>query len=158
MKRIFVFLVCIGLTSCEYFNVKKTSFETILREELQTFNWKDVDTYPSFSLCDSLESKDDKKVCFQNTLTSHITEYLQKQVIVVTEDINDTLMLEFQVSNKGDLSLIDTKIDSLTKQEIPEIEAFLLQSLDSVPKIYPAIKRGQQVTTAFKMPLIIKVD
>ena len=158
MKRVFVFLVVISLTSCEYFNVKKTSSEAILEEELQTFNWKDVDTYPTFSKCDTLNSKEEKKLCFQSTLTSHITAYLQKQVIVVTEDVNDTLMLNFQVSNTGDLSLIDTKIDTITKQQIPEIDSFLLKSLDALPKIFPAIKRGQQVTTAFKMPLIIKVD
>ena len=43
MKRILFVLICLVLSSCNYFDVKKTSSEEILKEELQTFNWKDVD-------------------------------------------------------------------------------------------------------------------
>ena len=53
MKKISVLLCVLILSSCEYFNVKKTSSEAILKEELQTFNWNEVDAYPSFSDCDS---------------------------------------------------------------------------------------------------------
>ena len=64
MRQICVFLLIITLASCEYFNVKKTSSEAILKEELQTFNWNDVDEYPTFSICDSLTSKQEKKTMF----------------------------------------------------------------------------------------------
>lgn len=158
MRQTCVLLLFIVLTSCEYFNVKKTSPEAILKEELQTFNWNDVDEYPSFSECDSLTVKADKKVCFQQGLTTHISEFLQNEIIVVTKDISDTLVLNFQVSETGQLKLIDAKINVLTKEEIPNIESLLYESLDSIPKIFPAIKRGQQVTTAFELPIIIKVN
>ncbi|MFL1011029.1 hypothetical protein [Flavisericum labens] len=146
------------LTACEYFNVKKTSSEAILNEELQTFNWNDVDEYPSFSDCESSISKVERKVCFHNTLTNHITNFLQKEVIVVSRDIHDTVMLQIQVSKEGDLSLMSAKIDSITEYEIPEIKTLLQKSLDSLPNIFPAIKRGQQVTTEFNLPLIISVN
>ena len=158
MKLFCVFLLVFVLTSCEYFNVKKTSSEAILEEELQTFNWNDVDEYPSFSLCDSLSVKEDRKGCFQSVLTVHIWEYLKGGKLVVSQDINDTIILNFQVSEKGSLKLLDAKIDSLTQQEIPDINKLLQQSLDSLPKIFPAIKRGQQVTTEFKLPIIINVN
>ena len=158
MKLFCVFLLVFVLTSCEYFNVKKTSSEAILEEELQTFNWNDVDEYPSFSLCDSLSVKEDRKGCFQSVLTVHIWEYLKGEKLVVSQDINDTIILNFQVSEKGSLKLLDAKIDSLTLQEIPDINKLLQQSLDSLPKIFPAIKRGQQVTTEFKLPIIINVN
>lgn len=158
MRQILVFLIVILLTSCEYFKVKKTSSEAILQEELQTFNWNEVDEYPSFSSCDSLSLKQDRKHCFSYTLTNHIYNYLQKEDIIVTKDINDTISLNFKVSEKGVLTLLDYKIDSLTIQEIPNIKNLIHQSLDSLPKIYPAIKRGQQVTTEFKLPIIIHVN
>jgi hypothetical protein len=138
--------------------VKKTSSEAILEEELQTFNWNDVDEYPSFSLCDSLSIKEDRKGCFQSVLTIHIWEFLKSKKLVVSQDIRDTIILNFQVSEKGSLNLLDAKIDSLTLQEIPDINKLLEQSLDSLPKIFPAIKRGQQVTTEFKLPIIINVN
>lgn len=158
MKELYVFILVLMLTSCEYFNVKKTSSETILQEELQTFNWKSVDHYPSFSNCDSAKTKSESIACFQSTLVNHINSYLQKKTIVVTQDVTDTIQLQFQVSRSGELSLMDAKIDSLTLLEIPKIKSLLHESLDSLPKIFPAIKRGQQVTTEFNLPIIINVN
>lgn len=158
MRNLLVFVFILSLTSCEYFNVKKTSSEAILEEELETFNWNDVDEYPSFSKCDSFISKNERTLCFQETITKNITGYLQKERIVVTQDINDTIVLQFQVSQKGELALLQAKIDSLTTQEIPNIRLLLNRSLDSLPKIFPAIKRGQQVTTEFNLPIVIHVD
>lgn len=157
MKNILVFLLITLLVSCEYFNVKKTTPAAILNEELQTFNWNDVDVYPSFSDCDSLGTKDEKTNCFTNILTKHILKHLENEPIIVTHDVNDIINLEFQVSETGDITLLHVKMDSLTIQEIPEIEKLIHSSLDSLPKIFPAIKRGQQVKTEFKLPIIIKV-
>ena len=158
MKYSFVFLFVSLFTSCDYFNVKKTSSEAILKEELQTFNWNDVDEYPSFTLCDSVLSKVEKKACFQETITTNITDFLQKEMIVVSQDIHDTLVLEFQVSKQGMLRILESRVDSMTLQEIPNIKELLNKSLDTLPKIYPAIKRGQQVTTEFNLPIIISVN
>jgi hypothetical protein len=158
MKYPVVFLIVLLLTSCKYFNVKKTSSETILKEELETFNWNDVDEYPNFSLCDSVVGKVEKTVCFQQTITANITGFLQKEMIVVSQDIHDTIMLQFQVSKNGELQLKNSEIDTLTIQEIPNIKELLHKSLNALPKIYPAIKRGQQVTTEFDLPIIISVD
>lgn len=158
MRPTLILMLLFTLTSCEYFNVKKTTPEAILKEELKTFNWDEVDTYPSFSQCDSLSLKEERKSCFESTLYAEISGFLQNQIIVVTENVNDTLQLEFKLSKQGDLSLMKTEMDSLTQQQIPQLQRLLQKSLDSLPKIYPAIKRGQQVTTEFKLPLIVKVD
>lgn len=158
MKQYCVILLVLILSSCDYFNVKKTSSEAILEEELQTFDWDNVDTYPSFSQCDSLQAKEEKRVCFESTVYAEISAFLQKQIIVVTQDVNDTLLLKLRVANTGEISLLDAKMDSLTRAEIPELEALLLKSLDTLPKINPAIKRSQPVTTEFELPLIVKVN
>jgi hypothetical protein len=158
MRQICVFLIVVLLTSCNYFDVKKTSSEAILNEELQTFNWNEVDVYPSFALCDSLESILENKACFSKTLTLHILNHLQKDSIVVNHNINDTINLQIQVSESGDLKLLNTKIDSLTITEIPNIKCLISNSLEDLPKIFPAIKRGQHVKTEFKLPIIIQVN
>lgn len=147
-----------SLHSCEYFNVKKTSSEVILKEELQTFNWNEVDAYPTFLSCDSDLTKQESKNCFQRTLITHVAAYLQEKEIIVSQDVSDTIILEFKVNEKGGLSLLNAKIDSLTYQEIPNIKDLLIQSLDSLPKVFPALKRGQQVTTAFKLPIVVSVN
>ncbi|WP_142785067.1 hypothetical protein [Changchengzhania lutea] len=158
MKRIVFLFIISTLWSCDYFNVKKTSADAILEEELKTFNWNEVDVYPSFSECDSLTSNIDRKDCFQQILTQGISNYLQQEHIVVTEDINDTIYLKFHISETGDLSILKSQMDSLTRQEIPNIENLLLKSLDELPKAFPAVKRGQQVKTEFQLPLVISVQ
>ncbi|MFD0990180.1 hypothetical protein ACFQ1R_08735 [Mariniflexile jejuense] len=158
MKQIYVLIVALTLTSCEYFNVKKTSPEAILNEELKTFNWNDVDVYPSFSSCDSIESKPQKTVCFTDVLTAHILKHLQSETIVVTHDVTDTINLKFQVSETGVLSLLNIEVDSTIIKEIPNIETLIHSSLDSLPKVFPAIKRGQQVKTEFELPVIIQAN
>ena len=158
MKQSFVFILVLMLTSCEYFNVKKTSSEAILKEELQTFNWSNVDKYPTFSQCDSTTTNQETKLCFERILNTHIAEFLQQEIIIVSQNIEDTISMKFQISEKGELSLLNAKMDSITIKEIPNIKNLLKKSLDSLPKIFPAIKRGQHVTTEFELPIIIKVN
>ena len=158
MKQICVFIVVLLCFSCEYFNLKKISPETILNEELETFNLNEVDEYPTFVFCDSLNTSIEKKECFRNNLTQYISGFLKEEIIVVTTDIYDTIVLPFQVSEKGQLTLSNFTIDTLTAQEIPNIKKLIYKSLDSLPKIFPAIKRGQQVKTKFEIPIIIAME
>ena len=76
----------------------------------------------------------------------------------MTQNIEDTLLLQLQISEKGLLSVLNIEVDSLISQEIPNIKDLLQHGLDSLPKIFPAIKRGQQVKTEFKLPVIISVN
>jgi hypothetical protein len=158
MKQGYFVLLFLVITSCDYFDVKKTSSEAILNEELKTFNWSEVDEYPSFSICDNESSKAGKKNCFQNTLIQVITENIRADTIIVSQNLNDTLVIKFQISEKGKLSVLDFKVDSLTLAEIPNIKQLVNNSLDALPKIYPAIKRGQQVKTEFILPVIIQAQ
>ena len=158
MKKVLFFLMFIWITSCNYFNVKKTSSEAILNEELKTFNWNEVDEYPVFKSCDTSINNVQKEKCFETTLLSFISDKLYQNEIVVSQDLSDTIFIEFKVDDKGTLEITQTQIDSLVYAEIPEIEKYLYASIDSLPEIYPAIKRGQQVTTKFKLPLIVKVS
>jgi hypothetical protein len=158
MQRVLILFILISFTSCNYFNVRKTSSEAILQEELQTFNWKDVDEYPSFSVCDSSIDEQSKKRCFENTLITAINTSLGNENIIVKEDINDTILIKFIISETGDLKLLETEMDTITKIEIPNIEDFINQSLASLPKIYPAIKRSQPVKTQFTLPILIQVN
>ncbi|MDY2585826.1 hypothetical protein [Winogradskyella aquimaris] len=158
MNRLACFLLLVLLTACDYFENQKVNSEDLLKEELQTFNWNDVDTYPTFSSCDSMTLKEDSRVCFQNTLLSHVNHYLASQNIVVSEDVNDTIRLKLMIDNRGHLEIEDIAIKPETRFQIPEIDSLLRQSLKGIPKIFPAIKRGQQVKTAFELPVIVRID
>lgn len=158
IKSINILLLLLVLSSCNYFDVKKTSTEDILQEELQTFNWNEVDDYPSFETCDSSASKADKKQCFANIITDHIANYLADQKFVVSRDVSDTLELKFVISDKGMATITDIKVKQSTLNELPQLKEVLQKCTDSLPKIFPAIKRGQQVNTQFTLPVVISVN
>ena len=158
MKYGCVALILLLFTSCEYLNVKKTSSEEILKEELQTFNWNELDVYPTFSICDSTITKIEKKQCFETILTSHLSGFLADVNFVVSQDVNDTLELTFVISDLGKASITDIKVKEETLLELPDIKEILQKSIDSLPKIFPALKRGQQVTSQFNLPVVIQVN
>lgn len=158
MNRIVCLLILLIATSCDYFEKKKVYPEELLEEELQTFNWNEVDTYPTFINCESLTEKIERKVCFQNTLINNVNHYLETQNLVVSNDVNDTITLNIKIDKTGQLEVESIKIHPKTIQEIPEIDSLLRQSLKGIPKIYPAIKRNQQVTTAFELPVIVRIN
>lgn len=158
MRYLLALVCCFALTSCNYFNVKKTSSEAILEEELQTFNWNEVDEYPTFSSCDSISEKNAKKNCFERTLTSFVLEHLSKEKLVVSKALNDTVYIDFKLSENGEISIINIQTNQKIQQEIPKLQEYIRKSMDSLPTIYPAIKRGQQVMSQFRLPVIIKSD
>ena len=158
MKNLTIFILILCLSSCDYFDKKKVNSQDIVNEELQTFNWKDVDEYPSFQTCESSSSKQESKQCFEATLTSHITSQLAQEKIVVTKDINDTVIINFLISEKGELNVLSINNSDSIKSQIPEIDSFFRQSLNDLPEIQPAFKRGQHVKTEFKLPVVIKVN
>ncbi|WP_456441900.1 hypothetical protein [Psychroserpens sp.] len=158
MNRILIFLLLINMMSCDYFNKEKVYSQDLLENELEMFTWNDVDEYPTFTSCDSTIGKANKKQCFENTLRDILNTNLSQYHIVVSEAIEDTVKLKITIDNKGEFSINSIESSILTKQEIPQLDSLLRQSLDSLPKIFPAIKRSQQVTTQFSFPVIIKIE
>jgi hypothetical protein len=158
MKYLTIIFLGLCFFSCDYFDKKKVYSEDILKEDLQTINWNDVDEYPTFSSCDSSSTKDQRKQCFETTLTTYITTQLSNEIIVITEDINDTIIITFQISEKGKLTVLDIKSSNLVKSQIPKMDTLIVKNLKGLPQIFPAIKRSQQVKTEFKLPIVISVN
>ncbi len=158
MKQVLFLLVFFFVFSCDYFDKKKVYSEELLEEELKTFDWKDVDEYPSFASCDTTSGKESRKACFENTLRSILDKNLAEHLIVVTEDVHDTVLLKIKIDNTGKFSINSIKSSAQTATEIPELDSLLRKSLDSLPKIYPAIKRSQQVATEFTLPVLVKIE
>jgi len=158
MKYILVISLLFFVCSCNYFDVKKTSSEDILKDELQTFNWNELDAYPTFSVCDSLLTKQEKKQCFQNTLTHRVMQDLSEEHFIVSQDIEDTIQVTFSVSETGVLEITTIEATNNILSEIPDIKASIRKSMDSVTGVFPAIKRGQHVRSEFKLPIVIKAN
>lgn len=158
MKYLIILFFALSVSSCDYFNKQKVYSEDILKEDLDTFNWKEVDEYPTFAVCDDSTTNKQKRQCFESTLSKHIAGYLHDQVIIVTQDVKDTVVITFGISEQGILSVENIESSGLIKTQIPELDTLLVNSLKGLPEIHPAIKRSQQVKTEFKLPVVISVN
>lgn len=158
MKNILAFLILINLFGCNYFENKKVDPQDIVDEEMESINWNEVDEYPAFEFCDSLEGKFEKRDCFQTYLSKRVSEFLGEQQFVVSKDINEIAQMTITVNSSAQLTVDSVKIGEVLHQELPELDSLLFRSLDSLPAIYPAIKRGQHVKVRFNLPIEILVE
>jgi len=158
MKHLAVVLFFCSFFSCDYYEKKKLDSNKILMEELETFNWNEVDRYPNFENCvDSIDFQSNKK-CFEETIATQILEYFTAQNVIVSQTVSDTIRIDLLVSKSGEINITEIQAQELTNQQIPGLDSILNYSLKGLPKLYPAIKRSQHVQTAFQLPIILKVD
>jgi hypothetical protein len=152
--RLLVILIVLG--SCKDIHLEKIDETTLVEEELKSINWNSVDQYPTFRSCDSVSDLS-SELCFKSTFVQHINSALARANIVVTEDLSDTLLLKIHIDQKGAVRLTDVQAKKETYDAISRLDSILNQSISSLPKVYPAIKRGQQVSTEFQLPVVIAI-
>lgn len=78
--------------------------------------------------------------------------------MVAVREVYDTIKVNFEVGSNGQLSILEIKMDTLLQKEFPDLEMWILQSIDSLKPLAPAYKRGIPVTTQFTLPVIIKTN
>lgn len=158
MKHFFVYIVFFLFNSCNYFDGAIPSEKELLKKELESINWKEVDEYPSFEDCKEVEDKLQQKKCFFEYLSLLIQEKLTVDTLAMMYPELDTIevkvtvfpdsRLKFEPQHSKDSIVYDTiKIDSILKVR-----------LVNFPLIKPAIKRGIPVKTQFILPIIIKSE
>ena len=157
-KTLLLFLLSILFLSCEEFTTRKISSEEIFIEETRDFNWHEVDQYPAFAECRNITEVEAAKTCFGSKVAEYFYSNLEEKQPVVTTALDDTLYLYLKISEKGRPAIDSMEIDSLVMAQLPEIRTWLNESVDSLPKIYPATKRGIPVKTTFRMPVVIKAE
>ncbi|MBX2826772.1 MAG: hypothetical protein KTR22_01330 [Flavobacteriaceae bacterium] len=158
MGRAFLCMLLVTLSSCQWFETEKISSETFYEEDLKTIDWEDVDQYPSFSACDHLIEKEEKKRCFESHITTPIYKTLSSKNIVAHHDLNDTVWVHFTITKEGNFKQVKTEMDSLLRLQLPLLESWIINSIDSLPTLAPAQKRSTPVETRFGLPVVIKTD
>lgn len=157
MKRTLLAVLFLSLIACN-FETKKISSEEVLEQESRSLNWKEVDEYPAFEDCQNLTDLAEAKNCFERKVSNTIYSFLASQQPVVTESINDTLFIYLEITKEGKAQIDSIRVDTTVTNQLPKIKDWVRQSLDSLPKIYPASKRGIPVSTVFKMPVVVKAE
>ncbi len=155
MRVFFVVLVVIFITSCDKLPFTKKqdvpTLDTIV-------DFTSVDLSPSFTECDSLVSKKNKSDCFRKTIHAKIGEELLKHTLVSKDSINETVVVNILINSKGVVSFEKLTTNAIIKETLPNLDSLLEASINSLPKIYPAVKRGIPVTTKYQLPIQIVLE
>ncbi|WGK66210.1 hypothetical protein [Croceiramulus getboli] len=154
----FLSACCLGLLACTGYETKKVPASSILEEELKQLDLKEVDTYPAFTSCDSTEGRQATKACFEQIITANFYDYLGSKTLVVPESIRDTVWVRLAIDQQGTPAFLTMRAEQRTTMYFPELEGWLKASLDSLPQVHPATKRGIPVTATFRVPIILQAD
>ncbi|KAA3620794.1 MAG: hypothetical protein DWP94_11750 [Flavobacterium sp.] len=153
-----ILILCIVVSSCDYFETRKISSETFYDEELKTINWNDVDQYPVFKECEQISEKKEQQNCFSEVLKNSLKRVTSHSGIAISREVNDTVWLKFDISETAQLSVKEIEMDSVTSQTFPLLKQALLDMTDSLKLIAPATKQGIPVRTAFSLPIVIETE
>ena len=157
MKHRYLTLVlALTLTSCQFFETEKISSDQFYEEEIQAIEWDDVDHYPTFLVCEQHTEKTEQKKCFETTLSTFVYQFIADKNIISSADLNHTAVMDFSISKTGQISNLNIQMDTVLLQTVPLLKEWLEQSIDSLPKLSPAYKRGLPVETQFTLPVTIK--
>ncbi|MCM5662261.1 hypothetical protein [Galbibacter mesophilus] len=158
MRKIGVILCCFLLVSCEFFTSKKETKEAIVERERKSINWNDVDQYPLFETCDETASRNEQIACFQETFTAHFLATLADNHLVSHTHLHDTINVHLLIGKEGHVTILQIKKNKKVAKEIPEIDTLIANSVETLPRVYPALKRNIPVNMKIQLPIIIKVE
>ncbi len=147
-------LLLASLFSCEYFK-KAEDPEAIANKVLQEIDWNAVDTYPLFDHCEELAEKPAQKRCFVETVRNTLDQQLKKQLFVVADGTNEAINVAFEVDTLGNIQITGIQSSSALRAQLPTLDSLLHQSLDSLPRLFPALKRNQPVATIFSVDIAV---
>jgi len=150
-----VLIVFLLFNSCQFF-VKS---EKELLQELDTIvDFTSVDTSPTFTICKSLIDKEKQTNCFRNTIQQKVGEKLATFSLEVKNPIDEIVVVTILINQKGNFKYQELQASEMITNEIPELDSILRVSVESLPKIYAAVKRGIPVATQYDLPIRIKLE
>lgn len=151
--RVFSFLfLMFFLTSCDKFSFSKNKNIQVIDTIV---DFTSVDTFPSFKVCDSLIDKSKKQDCFRNTIHQKIGEELQNHRLSIKDSINEIILVDLIINSKGEILFTALNSSEKINRELIQLDSLIQISVDNLPKVYPAIKRGIPVTTKYELPIRI---
>ena len=147
-------LLFIFITSCDNFSFSKNKNMQLLDTIV---NFSSVDTSPSFKVCDSIIDKQKKTNCFRTTIHQKIGAELQKHQFVIRDSISEIVYVDLLINSKGKIVLEAMDSSEEIKIKLPKLDSVLRISVDKIPNVYAAIKRGIPVTTKYRLPIKIQI-
>jgi len=160
LKKYTYILLVLLICSCNYFENKKIhANDTLVQEKMDQLDKTSIDKFPVFIDCESLNGNtEEEKECFITTLSTHISDSLWENQLVLTNEIDASFQVTLEVAADGKINIIKFDVPSVLKENIPNIEQLISESVQELPEIKPALKKVQSgeliaVKTQFVIPI-----
>ncbi|HLF50690.1 hypothetical protein [Flavobacterium sp.] len=160
MRKIILITILLSLlfNSCQYFDKQVPSQEELLKKELKSINWNEVDEFPSVSECEKIKDEAMRKQCFFEFLTQTIQQKLSIDTLSVLYPELDTIEVKVTVFPDATMRFEPQFPKDSVAYDTIKIDSILHARLVDFPKVNPAIKRGIPVKTQFVLPVILKIE
>ena len=156
MNRLLLFgFIGMLLGSCSFMESKEKRTQERLATEIQQIDWNSVDAYPLFSACDENPTKPVQRACFEEQLSQHLSMALATHEFALGADMDPTIMVTFVVNTAGKVIVKDMEKDPVLIENMPQLEEIIAQSLNTLPALAPALKRGIPVSTKYRIPIVL---
>lgn len=154
----FILTTVFLLPGCDHVQTKKIESSQYLAEDWGAISLNEVDVYPTFEVCENTPENEQMRTCFEETVTSTFYRALNQHTAVVTRDLDQPVIVNFVVNEKGTYCIDSIQITEATRFEIPDLEQWIHEATKQLPKAFPARKEGIPVKTRFKIPVLFKVE
>ena len=150
----FFFLAC----DLDFQISKKISVDEFVNDEMKSFNWSEVDQFPVFENCMQINETSKKNNCFITTISDSLSLNFIKNDLVLNRTLTDTVFLKFKVDKKGIIEIENIEIGEYMLSYKEVINRSFVKTAANLPKLYPAIKRGQEVDVTFYLPILVSTE
>jgi protein TonB len=106
-----------------------------------------IENVPIFPGCESAQSNDERKICFQEKIQEHINKQFQYPAVALELGITGRVFVQFLIDSKGNVGSIRMRgPDKSLENEAHRIVATL-------PKMTPGKQRGKSVSVPYSIPI-----
>ena len=137
---------------------KKISVDEFVNDEMKSFNWSEVDQFPVFENCTQINETSKKNNCFIRTISDSLSLNFIKNDLILNRTLIDTVFIKFKVDKKGIIEIENIEIGEKILPYKEVINQSFVKTAANLPKLYPAIKRGQEVDVTFDLPILVSTE
>jgi hypothetical protein len=154
LRVLFFLLIAFFVTSCDKISFSKKDKNIVLNNSV---DFSSVDTFPSFKVCDSIIDKTQKADCFRTTIHQKIGAELRKHAFIIKDSIDEVINVDLLINSEGVFTLDAIQSSNNIKKVLPHLDSLLRETVEKLPKIHAANKRGIPVTIKYSLPIRIKL-
>lgn len=155
MKYVLYISLFVLLSSCELFVSKEKKTQELVNKEMLEIDWNDIDSYPLFENCDETLTKMGQRECFEREVLSHCAKSLKDVEFTLLSGSDSIIQVDFLVDQEGHISILEIQKDSTIDTQMPNFDQLIKQSLQKMPPLAPALKRGIPVKAKFRIPILL---